>query len=457
MITVAVACEKDPDKELFADLTRVSYQVSDEIIPNPERGFYSPTEVYHASNRTLSQAALESARRLGNTLFLLEYHLMDYVNSDIADEYLDMIRRDFGALRQFGGKCVLRFAYSNGNSEDDKPWDATEEQVLRHIAQLKPLLQENYDVILVVQAGFIGSWGEWYYTDNFNSVLKTDEDYLPRKHVVDALLDAVPDCRQVALRTPSFKMKMYGYALADTITRATAHQPTTKARLAAHNDCYLASSNDTGTYNGTADRSYWQAESPYIIMGGETCGKSIYCHCGPQEGDEKAHGVLVDMALYHFTYLNISFHQGVISRWKTEGCFEEIQKRLGYRYSLTAAGFTSKPAAGNPFRAVLKIQNSGFASAQNPRDAELILTDNSGSVLATWPIESDPRYWMPGTTVVDQTVNLPSGISGEVTLWLNLPDPCTTLRDNPRFSIRLANNGTWDENTGYNKLHTFSL
>jgi hypothetical protein len=29
--------------------------------------------------------------------------------------------------------------------------------------------QENVDVINVVQIGFIGHWGEWYYSRNYNT------------------------------------------------------------------------------------------------------------------------------------------------------------------------------------------------------------------------------------------------------------------------------------------------
>ena len=60
-------------------------------------------------------------------------------------------------------------------------------------------------------------------------------------------------------------------------------------------------------------------------------------------------------------------------------------------------------------------------------------------------------------TVIDQTITLPDGISGAHTLYLNLPDPCETLHDNPMFSIRLANEGVWNEETGYNKLYSFTL
>jgi hypothetical protein len=445
------ACVPENDPYVKEGLEKVSYEPTDEIIPNPERGFYSPLEIMNASRKEISADAIASNRKSGRTLFLMEFHLADYVESDIAEDYLELIRKEFKALRNGGAKCVLRFAYSNGNSERDKPWDAKPDQVQRHIAQLKPILQEYYDVIFVVQTGFIGSWGEWYYTDNFYT------DAL-RKQVVDALLDAVPADRQVELRTPAFKMKLFGYALADTITRATAHQPTVKARLGGHNDCYLASSNDTGTFSGKNDRNYWAAESAYTIMGGETCGVSAYCHCQPLEDNPSAHGVLKDMEIYHFTYLNNNYHTGVLRRWRDEGCYDEIQRRLGYRYVLESAYFGKKPAAGSPLRVVLNIKNEGFAPAMNPRDAELVLTDAAGKVIGTWPLESDPRYWMPGqTTVVDQTVSLPSGISGACTLNLHMPDPCSTLRGNPKFSIRIANNGIWDENTGYNKLQTINL
>ena len=44
-----------------------------------------------------------------------------------------------------------------------------------------------------------------------------------------------------------------------------------------------------------------------------------------------------------------------------------------------------------------------------------------------------------------------------MTLYLNLPDHSTKLHDNPLYSIRLANEGTWMEDTGFNKLYTFNL
>ncbi len=450
LLPLAFACNPDAPYN-YPGLKSVSYQGTDAVIANPERGFYSAAEIYSATHPVISSVSLTANRKQGRTIFLLEFHLTDYVNSDIAEDYLTLIRKDFQTLRDCGAKCILRFCYSNGFDEKDKPWDATPTQALSHIAQLKPILQEYYDVIMVVQAGFIGSWGEWYYTENY-------KDTPTRKLIVDALLDAVPAERQISLRTPAFKMQLYGFSASDTLTRETAHQATIKARLGGHNDCYLATSNDQGTFSGSKDRKYWEAESPFVIMGGETCGVSAFCHCEPQADNAKARGVLADMAANHYTYINQGYHPGVISRWKSEGCFEDLQRRLGYRYVLEKGFFTKTPKAGEDFRSVLIIRNDGFAPAMNPRDAELILTDASGKEVGTWPLESDPRYWMPEEpTTVDQTFALPSGLSGEYTLWLNLPDPCSNLRGNPFYSIRLANEGVWDENTGYNKLLTITL
>ena len=458
-ISIGVACMlllSACHREGAADkgLVKVSYTVTDELIANPERGMYSGTSFSSETESPITLSRLTAEHAQKRTLYMLEFWLRDFFESDISEGYLQLIRKNLEVYRKGGSKCILRFGYSNSIKDlshpyESAPFDATEEQILRHIAQLKPILQEYSDVIYVLQAGFIGCWGEWYYTDHFVQGPVTTEDFLPRKRVCDALLDALPGDRQVELRTPAFKMKMYGYTLADTITRAEAHQPTVKTRLAGHNDCYLASATDQGTFNGGSDKEYWKAETKYTIMGGETCDLSNFCKCD---------NTLKSLAEQHFSYLNVSYNKEVLRYWEKNGCYDEIKARLGYRLALTEGSYTDHPAAGSPFRVVLKIRNDGFASVMNPRDAELVLADKDGKVVKTYPVSSDPRFWMPGTTtVVDQTINLPEGLSGEYTLSLNLPDPSEKLRDNPLFSIRLANEDIWDEATGFNLLRTITL
>jgi hypothetical protein len=71
---------------------------------------------------------------------------------------------------------------------------------------------------------------------------------------------------------------------------------------------------------------------------------------------------------------------------------------------------------------------------------------------------SDPRRWTAGTaTTVSQTLTVPATVpSGSYALLLNLPDPLLSTR--PEYSIRLANQNTWDAATGMNSLlHTVSI
>jgi hypothetical protein len=50
---------------------------------------------------------------------------------------------------------------------------------------------------------------------------------------------------------------------------------------------------------------------------------------------------------------------------------------------------------------------------------------------------------------------MPEGIEpGDYELLLHLADPYPSIHDRPEYSIRLANQGLWEAETGYNKLNT---
>ena len=431
----------------YKDLEHTAYVESKEEIANPERGFYSVKSFHSATDTPVTIKGIQTQRRLNKTIFYMGYYPKDYMEGDIAEEFLNLIRTNMQRLREGGAKCVLRFAYSD--SESETPWDPKPEIVQRHIQNIKPILQEYGDVIMTFQAGFVGVWGEWYYTQNFVMNPTTPEKHALRKQVVDAMLDALPADRQVSLRTPMFKRMMYAESYTDTLTLETAHNGTPRARLGSFNDCFGASSNDTGTFRNEETREYWRKESRYTFMGGETCGMSEYCRCEAS---------LKDMEDYHWTYLNSEYHGKVLDRWKTDGCMDEIKRRLGYRLSLSDVYQDATQVSGEDFRIVLKIRNTGFSAPINPRAVELILVDGNGKKTVYEQQAADPRYWFAGETVtLDTVIKLPADASGDCTLYLNLPDPKETLHDNPLFSIRLANEGIWEEETGYNKVAEFAL
>lgn len=449
-LTVSAACNKinGPDSE-YDSLQKISYEFDGDEIRNPERGFFIHVEYNGNSRNVISQSSLQTQKAMKRSLIYTIYYMEEFMNSPIPDDYLRYIESNLAAIREGGMKCVLRFAYKRSWTENDHPWDPTVERVMEHVAQLKPILQRNSDVIFCLEAGFVGVYGEWYYTDHFVYRPKTAEDYKARKELLTALLDAMPQDRQVLVRYPAAKMMIYGLSVADSLTENTAHRGDAISRIGHHNDCYVSSGNDVGTYNNNQERYYVYNETRYTIWGGETCAVTAYCNC--EYAVERS-------AQHHMTYLNSSYHQGVISRWREQNCLDEITRRMGYRLSLENAYVGKTASAGGDYRIVLKINNTGFAAPMNPRGFEYVFK-GSGGTFVIKPGDVDPRCWYENmTTTVDRTVKLPSDMpAGEYKLYVNLPDGRDSLHDRADYSIRLSNKDTWEESTGYNLITTVTV
>ena len=428
--------------------TTVVFTETDSIIANPERGLYAQVYFTSADLNTRTNAEVIKSMRKSQkmTIYLHSHYLTDYMESDIPQEFLDRLDANMNALREGGGKAVLRFSYKSSMDNADKPWNAKPEWVHRHIDQITPYLQKHADVILCVQCGFLGSWGEWYYTDNGYKMNPTkDEDFEMRWEVLEHMLRAVPESRQVALRTPMFKMrylKMRGDTAARPLTKEEAFKNTYKARICGHNDCFVSSSTDVGTYSGPESREFWAEDTKYMFMGGETCEKSSYSNGA---------NALKELEKNHWSYLNRDYRESVTSMWRQDGSMDKMMVRLGYRLALEKVILTSKPKVGGKFEAYCVMNNRGFAAPMNKRDVELIFVNAETGAEYVFPQTEDPRFWMPGeTSKFTLACTLSDMEAGSYKLYLNLPDPYESIHDDPRFSIRLANENVWDEATGYN-------
>ncbi len=372
--------------------TTISFTESDEVFPNPERGIYVQQTIRASKSPSAFSASwVRELRKENITLTLNLYYLDKFYESDISDSYLEIIRTNMKTLRENGAKCILRFGYTDNNDDSNKSkWDAPQQWVFRHIDQLTPIFQEYADVIYCVQAGFIGVWGEWYYTTHFNFEADTEAEFAPRKQLIDKLLAAFPESRQIGLRTPAFKVQYMGSSYTDTITAAIAHDGSPQARLGGHNDCFVSAKDDYGTYVGTNDRSFWAADTRFTIMGGESCSNNSYGKW------EKA---LPELYKYHWSYMNRDYHGGLLDSWEAGGHMDELRRLLGYRLVLDNMWY-SDPEAGKAFTVALSMRNIGFANIQNPRAVELVLVNPSNSSdKHVLPIDDeDPRFWMAGQT-----------------------------------------------------------
>lgn len=441
-----VAQEVKDGQEPQEELIKVTYKESQQIITNPERGFYAYADFKSNENTTLSENKLREYLSQGISLVYNVYYMYDFQNKPISEAYLQRIRTNMQTLRNGGCKAILRFAYSS--DEGKKPWDVPWAITQKHIEQLRPIFQEYADVICVLQAGFIGVWGEWYYTDNY-IFEPQKEQYHPRRKLLDALLDALPKERMVCVRYPQAKLYSYNIEPNQTITEQTAYNQEPLSRIGYHNDCFLADKDDTGTFQNIPQyRTYWEKESKFLPMGGETCRLSSFSACT---------NALSDMEKYHWSYINKDYQTDVIRQWENNNCLDQIKRRLGYRFVLTEGTFSKNAVSGMPFFVEMKLKNVGWAAPFNPRKVEIVLVGNQGSYKVA--IKKDPRFWFAGQDIVIKVrFKLPESLKeGTYDVYLNLPDPKESLYSRPEFSIQLANEGIWNASLGYNKLHTIRV
>lgn len=196
-----------------------TYTASTAVIPNPERGFFNYTETHYLSDNSghtaLSSSSLASARTSNAYSLVFRYFVMEkYRTVDTIDTtYLNLIAADLTACATAGVKMIPRFTYSTAGNISSPPYDddAPVARVLGHIAQLAPVLNAHAEVIDSIEAGFIGMWGEWYYTDNFGDLgTLTTQNWIDRIAVLNALYDQLDPSIFILVRYPGIKKYWMG-------------------------------------------------------------------------------------------------------------------------------------------------------------------------------------------------------------------------------------------------------
>jgi hypothetical protein len=453
---------RQPDR---GSQTTVTYTADSANIANPARGFYHVADTHYrdasgAGWTPMDGAELRSWRAEGITQVLREVFLENFGGADGAwnlnPDLLRKIDADFKTARRAGVEVILRFAYAlppDGVWPPPTPYgDAPVARTLHHIRQLGPVLRRNADVIETVQQGFIGLWGEGYYTDYFSDPadpsIVTDQNWADRAKVLRTLLDQLPKTVTVQERTMYMKQRIFGVptGTAGALTPRQAFSGSDLSRVGFHNDCFLASPDDYGTFLSdplSLDEDYLAQDSTYVPVGGETC------NVNPPKSEWPSAEALMER--FHYSYLNTEYNQDVLDSWGTDG-YAEAAKRLGYRFTLLQGTFSKEVAAGRKLRVDLSVQNTGFTTPFQKRPVQLVLVGRTHTYRVT--VHTDPRRWTAGqVTTVHADVALPKGIaSGSYRLALALPDAAPSLAHRADYAIRFANVGTWNAAKGWNDL-----
>jgi Domain of unknown function (DUF4832)/Domain of unknown function (DUF4874) len=424
---------------------KASFAPSDADFPNPERGYYK----FADDLSRVTEPFLLDVQQQGFRLIYTPNDLSAYKTQALPASYLTGLENGFALVRKHGLKVVLRFAYNYPASETAyaNAQDASLAQVQAHIAQLAPIIQANADVIAVWQAGFIGAWGEWHTSSNG---LTSAANKLA---VRDSLLAVLPAQRQLQVRYPGDLLDWF--TSAPTLADALSATPTAGARMGAHNDCFLASPDDVGTYfpPGTAVTARARATqtSAVTAFGGETCAPPVVAEARMNCAD-----ILAEGAAYHLAYLNRDYYLPFFTNWEAQKCLPEVARKIGYRLALQQVEHPATAAAGQSIAVSVTLKNDGWARLMNERRLSLRFVHSQTGAALTLPLvearlrelgAAEQKTWA-------SRVSLPADMpKGSYRLQIAAPDAAQTLNTRADYALRFANGdvaagAAWDATAG---------
>ena len=403
---------------LYRPLVRIEFTEGETAHIDPARGFYYPVKSTHPER-------MQKVRSAGCSLVFIMYDIGAFANGDISDGKLAELKTALQAARDSGLKVIFRAAYGfEGDLAYGDPKDIA--RVTGHIEQIKPILEEYSDILYVVQAGFLGAYGEWH-SSNFGDPPSMDA----QAAVLGALLNGLPDNVFVCVRRPSFIRELFVQGKLP---------PEYSGRIGVHNDALLGSEDDLGTYTDWSreEELAWAADyfekRPY---GGETCCRSAY------SGAENA---VLEFGRLHLAYLNSQYNKDVLDSWKDvqiegEDAYTYIARHMGYRFFLESADVKAVMKPGGKGEAVLQVHNSGWASLGGNYKANLVLKGYNTRIVI--PMDADMSGLLPGGSIRMKAVfELPEDIRDETLIMgLEISDAGSSVSDDERYAVSLHNAG----------------
>lgn len=364
----------------------------------------------------------------------------------LSPEMLSGIEQGIARFAGSGKRLLLRFVYNLG-PVGAQARDAPLALVLQHIDQLAPILLRQQDLIFALQAGFVGTWGEWH------SSTAGSADRASRQQIIDRLLQHFGGHVPVLLRYPGQMIEYLGQAV-----------PTDQ--LGLHNDYFLSDSTDGGTWAGYNNPS---VVDPALLQDFATqvAARTMFiAEFGALDDARQSCASLQTAALrYRLQSISLSIWPvEVAAVLQARGCLSSFLDRVGTRIELLASRVLI--SADGEARLELTLRNAGYGRVVRPRPVTLVLGDDQGEI-ARQPLalsQLDLRQLQPGQTA--QTVVVRPGrltgraggpLSANTVLSLWIPDPAPSLAPQAAYALPLnsideAGLDLFDPATGLNRL-----
>lgn len=379
----------------------------------------------------------------------------------LDETFFSALRETFENCRRNGSTIALRFRYDDDGTQNPEP--ATFDMLKTHIRQIgeSGLLEEYQDILMFVESGFVGCYGE-QWGGKYCSLEQKAE-------LLDLMLDLVPDPIPVTVRTPNIFAKWAGIeqkALADWESEPDSRA----ARVGLYDDGYMGSDSDLGTY---ADR---QAETAWLgrqtvrsYFGGEFSGNLEFAQKYETYLPQNA---IPEMYLTHLSYINSNIFglyndytfgkeydvpDADNSAYYGQTVYKFMRDHLGYRFVLRDAKLSKETEQGGNLQIRFSVENTGFANPVRQQKAELLLEKDCKFIRI--PLTLDSRNWHSRETVREQiSVKLPGGISPDKwNVYLKLSVGENTVEQCHLRSVRFANPDIWQPALGANFIGTVQV
>lgn len=374
---------------------------SEELLKNPNRGFRLELNMDIATGNVLEGPTNAQLAAFGELKYYEEespqlaqvyIYLTQYSERDLDDQALENLQNYFDFFREHNLQILLRFAYEY--QETEPKIGPTTAQMLRHIEQLKDILARNRDIIHVIQAGFIGMWGEWHNAKYYHN----------QRQVLEAIVDMTPPGKQVQVRLAKYK---------DVLRKDDPRRD----RVSYHDDYLVGVDHHWSTATSTDPLfAMYINDCKHMLVDGELpWGKDTYFNNGVIDGVAVAKRLME----HHFTSMSIvhnykesgPFNTYNIEKWKRIKVDEAFLEEQGFRYDPAwLRDEAGQPITRNIFEYIrdylgyyiqarslqlevedqdlevsLELINYGFSAPHGMAELALVLVDRDGQILCRTP------------------------------------------------------------------------
>lgn len=332
------------------------------------------------------------------------------VSQDLTEDALNVLQQTFDNIRDFGGRVIVRVCYDpwyNGRSNVTP----AHEWVLKHVKQLAPVLSKNTDVIVALEMGMHGAYGEMHSD--------TSITYDRVAEAVNLMLRNTPPELKILTRTGNYSAKVLGFDNwgvdfnidGEKFAEIAKAKGDTMYRVGMFNDGYLGTQYDYGTWGADCKTSICREEGVAWLekygINTPYGGEALTTASG-YEVINTPEFLAYEGFRTHTSYLNIQWNNNLIDSWKKTtfkqkdfdydparvdslSGFKYINDHLGYRFVLRESWLSDTVGADRILHAKLRIQNVGFGNLTRNAPVRLaVLEDLEGSNLAMCPM---PTYY----------------------------------------------------------------